>query len=533
MLRSSQPLMCQRRDAFEFWKWTFHSGDPVKRDIRPAALLLVVICISLALLTAWQIWSARQRTLQDINTDNRNLVQALDTYSEGVIKQCELLLLGLVERVETEGHGPDQLKRLRELTDRQQHLLSQLNSILLFDAKGDWLLSSNGPIPPHANSADRAFFIHHRDNPSRAIFIGPPIRSRSNGQWVITVSRRINDDNGNFAGVAVVTLDIDNFLSLFGRLDVGRFGAMSLTNTNGQMLVRYPLREQDIGRDLSDSPIFTQYLKQANEGSASMVSRLDGVERLYAFRRNDQFPLVITVALGLDEALSTWRRGAELFAGVVLALLVTIGVIGQRLILDIQGRIRTKQQLLAAREDLLKANERLEVLASQDPLTGLANRRCFDERLSSEFRRASREGTPLSLLLIDIDYFKRYNDTYGHVAGDECLKAVSRLLRDCAKRPGDLAVRYGGEELALILPNTDASGARAVAGLFLESLNQCGLAHNASPFGIVTASLGSASVSGYGAPGGELALIDAADRALYQAKEAGRNQLRSAAPEDV
>jgi diguanylate cyclase (GGDEF)-like protein len=113
---------------------------------------------------------------------------------------------------------------------------------------------------------------------------------------------------------------------------------------------------------------------------------------------------------------------------------------------------------MAVREKLLDANLELERLATQDSLTGLANRRRFDEVLQLEIRRAAREGTVLSLLLIDLDHFKGFNDRYGHVAGDECLKAVSRQLELSAKRSGDLAARYGGEELAIILPNTALEG---------------------------------------------------------------------------
>ncbi|MCO6057859.1 diguanylate cyclase [Pseudomonas sp. MOB-449] len=497
----------------------------MKRDIRLAVLLLFIVCLSLSLATAWQVWSARKRTLAEINTNNLNLAQTLDTYAEGIITQCAMLLLGLTERLETDGSGQAQLLRLQNLIDRQQHWLSQLNGLVIYDARGDWLLSSTGPIPEGVNSADRAFFIHHRDTPSSDIFIGQPIRSRSTGDWVITVSRRFDAPQGQFAGVVAITLGVESFLRLFGKIDIGAHGAISLVTAKGQLLVRYPFREQDMGHDFSRSPNFVRYYTGVMSGTASFRSGLDGTERLYAFRKNDRFPLVTTVALGKDEALQPWQRQTWLIVSVVLALQGLVVAIGCLLILDIKRRIGAEASLLSAREDLLQANRQLEVLAAQDQLTGLANRRCFDDMLRVESRRAGRDGMPLSLLLIDIDYFKGFNDTYGHIAGDNCLRKVGQLLQQCVKRSGDLVARYGGEELAVILPNTDAAGAFAVAELLLERINALAIDHSDSPYGRVTASIGVATRHGTQARGRERELLDSADQALYRAKSAGRNRV--------
>src|SRR5260370_1056337 len=172
--------------------------------------------------------------------------------------------------------------------------------------------------------------------------------------------------------------------------------------------------------------------------------RSDGTERIYAFLRSERYPLVTTVALGRDEALSSWRRQALLTLAVVLGLFLAIALIGWRLTAAMRLRSRAECSLVSAREELLDANRRLEVWAARAQLTGLANRRRFDEVLEREARRAAREGTPLSLLLIDLDYFKGYNDAYGHVAGDACLQAVCSALAQAVQRPGDMAARYCG-----------------------------------------------------------------------------------------
>lgn len=170
---------------------------------------------------------------------------------------------------------------------------------------------------------------------------------------------------------------------------------------------------------------------------------------------------------------------------------------------------------------------KLETLAVVDGLTGLANRRRFDERLLEEWSRAYREKTSLGLLMIDIDHFKAFNDTYGHQAGDECLHTVAVVLAGEAQRPSDLAARYGGEEFAILLPNTDAAGCARIGERIRRAIRETAIAHRGNaPFGIVTASIGGAVCR----PGSErplehASLIEAADRALYAAKDGGRDRV--------
>jgi diguanylate cyclase (GGDEF)-like protein len=171
--------------------------------------------------------------------------------------------------------------------------------------------------------------------------------------------------------------------------------------------------------------------------------------------------------------------------------------------------------------------ERLETLATEDGLTGLANRRLFDERVQQEWSRGSRERASLGLLLVDLDHFKKYNDEYGHPAGDECLRIVAGVLAAEAQRPADLAARYGGEEFAMLLPNTDAAGCERIADRVRRALREVAIPHVQNlPSGLATASFGGAVCR----PGTERSaspalLIEAADRALYAAKAAGRDRL--------
>jgi diguanylate cyclase (GGDEF)-like protein/PAS domain S-box-containing protein len=175
-------------------------------------------------------------------------------------------------------------------------------------------------------------------------------------------------------------------------------------------------------------------------------------------------------------------------------------------------------------EHLQSAYRAMEALVVVDALTGIANRRRFDDSVATEWRRALRESSKLSLLLIDADHFKRYNDTYGHVRGDSCLKQIAEAALDVVLRPGDLVARYGGEEFAVVLPGTDETGAKAVAEDICQAVRNRRLPHEGNAPGIVTVSIGCATVV---PQRGKTAqdLIEAADQALYRAKGRGRNRV--------
>lgn len=174
-------------------------------------------------------------------------------------------------------------------------------------------------------------------------------------------------------------------------------------------------------------------------------------------------------------------------------------------------------------------NNLLRSMALMDGLTGVANRRKFDEDILADWRQCFREQKPLSLILVDVDYFKRYNDRYGHLAGDGCLKSVAQALSETVRRPYDLVARYGGEEFACVLPNTVLSGAVDIAEKMKERVRALGIEHSASDVdSVMTISLGVATLTPTGELGFE-ALIEAADKQLYEAKNAGRARVCSSA----
>lgn len=197
-----------------------------------------------------------------------------------------------------------------------------------------------------------------------------------------------------------------------------------------------------------------------------------------------------------------------------------------RLFEEMTRRKEREKELEKLTDQLQEVNAYLVAISRTDSLTGLYNRRYFDEILSTEWKRCWRTGAAIALIMLDIDHFKLYNDTYGHQGGDQCLKQVSSAIRDCARRAGDVAARYGGEEFAIVLPETTESNAVVVSRNILENVENLAIPHAASKTAsIVTISIGMATLNP--SPENSITeLIERADKALYLAKEEGRNCLR-------
>ncbi len=498
-----------------------------RRQFSPGAVYAItcaiIVGIVIALIVGWAVWSSRKHQLNDKAAATLDLSQALALHAHAMIKQADIVLFGLVERLEADGLSAAHLQRLEKLLSGQKAQLSQLHGLFVYDSQGRWLVNSNGPAPPGANNSDRGYFKFHRDYADTKPYIGPPLRSRSSGDWILTVSRRVSHRDGTFAGVALATINLTHFNALYDTLDIGDNGAVSLLLDDGTILARRPFRDEDVGASIAKGSLFSRYLKDSNHGVATLDSVLDGVQRLLGFTRIKEYGLVTYVARDKQEILSEWRKESLTTIGFVALFMIVLAFLGSRLLGLMKTQIRVEQDLRDAQDGLIEANRSLDILAREDSLTGLANRREFDLVIQAEFNRAKRDDTSVAVLMVDVDFFKKYNDHYGHPSGDNCLRTVGRILKENTNRQSDLAARYGGEEFVVVLTDTTIDGAQVVAEKIRYAVQREAIPHVESPLGVLTTSIGVAVLqpAAHDEPAG---LIAMADDALYQAKNSGRNR---------
>jgi diguanylate cyclase (GGDEF)-like protein/PAS domain S-box-containing protein len=614
------------------------------------AAFVVAVCLILFGLVGWKAWDERNSDLARGASDARNLVHSLAQHASRTIENVDVILDGIVERVEHDGMGAHQSVRMHKLMATRVKNAHQVRELGVLDETGRWIFSSL-PTLPSTNNGDRDYFTYHRDHPDQSLRINPPLRSRITGQWTLLLTRRIDNADGSFAGVTTAAIDLDYFQSFYATFSIGAHGGIGLYNSDGTVLVRRPFDVANVGRDISGQNLFKTRIPGTPSGSYRRASPFDDIEREVAYERLADFPLVVTVGLATADILTDWRNDVRYDVAVATVLAAITVMLGAMIAVQLRWRTKAQtslresearyrllaehagdvvirldldgvrryvspsiEQVLgwtpeeltgrsaidlqevgtrddlaqviaamrngldnarlatlarkadgshiwvesslklirdpatgapqeivsvlrdisarkAAEEKLEAANARLQSLAATDGLTGLANRRSFDIALERECRRTARARQPLSLLMIDVDKFKDFNDGYGHQAGDECLRSVAQAIMQTFRRPGDLAARYGGEEFAIILPDTDEDGARAVAEALRLAVQGLGVPHQKSAAGVVTISVGIATKGRQGDPAGAI-LVGAADTALYAAKGRGRNAVVSASTLD-
>lgn len=503
-----------------------HKKRPI--TLRAVAFIALVAC-GMVCLEGLSRYHAYDNELEEAQVATVNITRAAAEHAEKTVEQVDSILFGIVERVDSDGLGAGAQARLQRLLAAHVEKTPALQALSIYDARGNRVLSSDRRMPTMANNADRAYFIYHRDHSDATIHLGKPVRSRSSNAWVLPMSRRLQNADGSFAGVALATVPIQYFQDYYDDFELGHNGAMVLALTDGTLITRRPFVDSAVGSDILQGPVFTLMRQFGQRGTGLQVARLDHVERQYSFSTLSTFPLVASAGLAKDDIFAAWWSQTWREVAVVTLLIAFLCFFGFRLLRQILIREGMEQELRRMHLQLEESVTALDRLARTDALTGLSNRRCLDERLATELARAARANAPLALIMIDIDYFKRYNDSYGHLAGDACLQRVGAAIDAATRRPGDLAARFGGEEFAMLLPNTDIDGAMAVARRICAAVLALQENHRASDYGIVTISAGVTACT----PRPDLtpdALFADADQALYGAKSAGRNQAMATGP---
>ena len=397
---------------------------------------------------------------------------------------------------------------INEVSKPIQHLIlfdhaataKHFGAIQVFDAEGRLTVDASTLDPAPENRSDEEFFKIHRDQPDAGLFISRPMLHH--GAYSIVLSRRITGADGGFVGVVAGSIRFSYFHELFGRLNLGPDDAITVLRQDATVIMRRPFDLDVIGKNFGDVPGVMRVLSEPS-GWYSGSGAMDGVPRLLVWRDGTR-PLVVLVGKPWDDILSLWRTEATRIGAIMLALITFVLGVTLFLAREIGRRAR--------------AEDKLEELATTDALTGLRNRRKFDAEINNEWRRATRHKMPVSLLMIDADHFKSYNDTFGHQAGDQMLVGIAICISDSVRRAGDCAARYGGEEFAVLLPGVPPAEAVAVAETIRLKVQEWSDGPTATTVSIGVASLTPVSNMDWSI------LVQAADKALYAAKAGGRNQ---------
>jgi diguanylate cyclase (GGDEF)-like protein len=488
----------EARDTFR-WAWTqLHHRLTIS---------VVLLALSFSAVCGWVLLEARRATEGRAIEVATSLANSLKADIARDVDMLGLSLEGVMRNLKLP--GLDRLSpEMRQLVLFDYSATARHpTSMFVVDSTGQVVFDSKNLTPSQQNLSDRDYFQFHKANESADLFISRPLVSKLNGRSMVAFSRRLSHPDGSFAGLVLTAMLQDHFQALFKDISLGPNGTVTLARTDGIVLMRWPFRQDFIGSSIKRAELFTHFPKAAS-GHYQSRAVSDGIQRMFVYTQVDDLPLIVVVGQSVDDILAPWWRQAL----AIGALMVVLCLVTVMLALFLHREFARRSA----------AERKLTVLASTDGLTGLANRRHFNRTLAHEWRRGERNGAPVALLMIDADNFKTYNDRYGHQAGDELLRAIAASIAANAKRPSDLAARYGGDEFAVLLPDTSLGDAATLAARIREDLIvRC--AADELQRGHAQLSIGVASL----APGlvaKHRDLVAAADKALYQAKRLGRNR---------
>lgn len=487
--------------------------ETLRENRRAARNVVLLTALFLSSLWGFFVYWAVYHRQEAISASEAGLVQmnhAVEQYVQNVVNMAEIFQ-ATAERWLEDNPSSDPCSDLRFSTLIEDfrrrteglidvRLITSDGGLFYFPCRRDGALD---------NVADREYFRAVIDAPPGRRHIGIPVISRVSGQWRLPITVRMRRPHH---GLEVINASIN--LSVMGAAFEAERpkpdGSISFWREDGTLLARAPLTEHLIGKVVmaTYAPWKTML---ADKSGVVRVSRspVDGTSRFIGFKRFDRYPLVLTVTSTVDSTLAAWYWQI---------LLVGLGL----LVITLWGGVFTLKLVGALRKIEAKTQE-LQLLATQDAATGLFNRRYLMETGEHELARMRRYGSPLALMMLDVDHFKRVNDTWGHPVGDRVLQGVAQVMKAMV-RDQDTVGRLGGEEFAVVLPETDRPGVLVIAERMRAAVEATPLAiaDDGTPVR-VTVSIGVTEVRPK-LDSFEEALMRA-DQALYKAKDGGRNRV--------
>ena len=487
------------------------------RAARWLIALSLIITLGFSLICGTVLLEIRRGDMERASQAGRNVLAMIEADIARNIELYDLSLQGVVDGLrQTWIYEVPRETREMLLFDRAA-TAKHLGSIYVVDVLGNVYIDSRSTVLSMENFSERDFFRVHRQKDDAGLYISKPF-IEGDGQYVVGISRRLSKPDGSFAGVIVGTLRLAYFEEMFKKVALGPDSTMTLTRTDGIVVMRWPFSKDFIGRDLSRAEVYRLW-PAARSGQFVNPAVTDRVNRMFVYSQIGDLPLLMAIGQSTADIYAAWERESATIGVMVVVLCIVTVLLALLLRSELRRRTAAERQLA--------------VQATTDGLTGLPNRRQFNEVIGREWQRAAREQTPVSLLMIDADRFKAYNDSYGHQAGDDMLRAIGECVGASVRRSTDLAARFGGEEFAVLLPGAYLDGAAEIAEKIRTSVGELRMRDHEGLRAPSTVSVGVACVMP-SAGQHYRDLIEAADQALYDAKRHGRNRVeKSTAPPET
>jgi diguanylate cyclase (GGDEF)-like protein len=484
--------------------------------IKPLWIGLVLLNLAIVGLGTFELYKSKRQFEHQAAINTRNLSHVLERSISALLDKIDLVLLVSADEIQRQmAAGHVDAGKVTDYLVLLHRRVPDAFNLRVTNAGGDLRYGSDFSKLPVVNYADRDYFRVQRDNLQDGMFVDKPVFGKSTGKWLLTLSRRISRPDGSFGGVIFGTISLEHFSKLFAVIDVGSHGTITLRDGGMGIIASsggLQLSGNIVGNRQFSIPFAAALKKNPDAGTyISGRTSIDGISRMHSYLRFEKYPLFINTGETEEDYLSGWYKQLRETAVLIIAFMLSSAAFSFVIV-----RLLRQQH---AFQDELKHK------AQVDYLTGVSNRGHFMHLAEVELARAIRYGNELSLFMLDIDLFKQVNDRHGHKAGDLVLIELAEVCR-ATLREVDLIGRVGGEEFAILLPETGVAAAAEVAERLRRELAEARVPQeNGLPVQF-TVSIG---VSALASADDKLdALLARADEALYQAKESGRNKVCAA-----